>query len=87
MVMRWSEVAGRLVLSPLSLSMVMRWSCRWSEVAGRMVLSPLQLAILERKREVVGSLLKDLTTDQLLHAVTNRILILEDKVNLFMIFY
>ena len=54
--------------------------CRWSEVSGRLLLSPLQLAVLERKREVVTSLVKGLTTQQLVQAVTNRVVILEDKV-------
>ncbi len=44
-----------------------------------MVLTPLQLAVMERKREVASSLLSCLTSDQLVEAVTARILILEDK--------
>ncbi len=43
-------------------------------------MTPLQLAVLERKREVVGSLLHGLTADQLVQAVTVRLIILEDKV-------
>ncbi len=43
-------------------------------------MTPLQLAVLEKKREVVGSLLHNLTPDQLVQAVTVKLIILEDKV-------
>jgi hypothetical protein len=43
-------------------------------------LTPLQLAVLEKKREVVGSLLHGLTADKLVQAVTVKLIILEDKV-------
>ncbi len=48
-------------------------------MSGKVVLTPLQLAVMERKREVASSLLSCLTSDQLVEAVTARILILEDK--------
>ncbi len=43
-------------------------------------MTPLQLAVLEKKREVVGSLLHNLTPDQLVKAVTVKLIILDDKV-------
>ncbi len=58
------------------------YDCRWREEAGRLLVTPLQLAVLEKKREVVGSLLHGLTADQLLQAVTVKLIILGDKVGL-----